>query len=231
MAQQYPLMRKQTAIWLIDNTTLTFEQIGDFCGLHVAEVQAISDGTVAGGMKGENPLSNEELTREEITRAEADPKARLVMNKTDRPQPKSRAKGPKYTPVSKRGDKPDAIMYLLKNHPEMTDAQIVKLVGTTKNTINNIRERTHANISNMKPRHPADLGICSYTEFEAMIEKARIKAEKEGRIAPRSDDAQDQDDDVFVAEEREEKDSAFGFDFSNFLGDTMSDTKKDGTDS
>ena len=217
MAQKFPLMPKQTAIWLIDNTTLTFKQIGEYCGLHPAEIEAIADGIVAAGMKGENPVANEELTAEEIQRCEGNSDAALQMHTTNRPEPRLRAKGPKYTPVSKRGDKPNAIMFLLKYHPEFTDAQIVKLIGTTKNTINNIRDRTHANISEFKPQSPTDLGLVSYLEFDAAVKKALAKAEKEGRIVPKTAEAPNTA--AATEETSNTAEKTTGFDFSNFLGE------------
>lgn len=204
---------KQTAIWLIDNTMLTFEQIAGFCGLHAAEVQAIADGTVAGGMVGENPVMNGELTKEEIARCEKDSAAKLEPAKSDIPKPKARSKGPKYTPVSKRGDKPDAILYMIKHYPEATDAQIVKLIGTTKNTITAIREKTHSSYADFKPRNPADLGLCSYTELEALVEKIR-PAKSEEEIAKETAEAQTDE-----TETTNSKSSGGGFDFSNFLGE------------
>ena len=183
MAQ--PLMPKATAIWLVDNTILTFKQIADFTGLHELEIQAIADGDVNSGMAGSNPIVQGELTQEEIKRCEEDSTAQLKSAQTDLPQPKKRSKGPKYTPISKRGDKPDAIAYLLRNHAVLTDAQIVKLVGTTKNTINSVRDRTHANIQNITPKDPVILGLCSQTELNAAVERAEKKAAK---AAPKKDD-------------------------------------------
>lgn len=206
-----PLMPKAVAVWLIENTMLTFDQIADFCHLHSLEVQTLADEE---GMKiaGQSPLMTGELTKEEIARCEQDSDARLVIVVSDLPKPKIRSKGPRYTPVSKRGDKPDAIAWLLKHHPELTDANIVKLIGTTKNTINNIRERTHADIMNIKPRSPIELGLCRYDEFETMVEKARKKWEKEGKALPKSE--------AEIEEQMEsDKDAPKGgFDFSNFLG-------------
>ena len=161
-----PLMKKATAVWLIENTKLTFEQIADFCQLHRLEVQAIADGEVAGKMHGLNPIIGGQLTKEEIERAEKDSTVRLRMVKKDLPQPAKRARGPKYTPVSKRQDKPDAIAWILKQHPELTDAQIVRLIGTTKNTIDKIRTRSHWNITNIKPQNPVSLGLCSAEDLE-----------------------------------------------------------------
>ena len=176
-----PLMPKATAVWLIDNTALTFEQIGDFCGLHALEVQAIADGDVSGGIQGFDPVQNGQVTREELDRCQSDPSARLKMAKSTLPPPAQKTKGPKYVPVAKRGDKPDAIAWLLKHHPELKDSQISKLVGTTKDTIGKVRERTHWNSQNIQPRHPVLLGLCSQKDMEAAIEKAG------GSLAPPED--------------------------------------------
>jgi len=170
-----PLMPRATAVWLVDNTTLTFDQISAFCGLHPLEVQAIADGEASGGMQGLDPVQNGQLTREEIQRCEADSAARLQIAESDIPMPKVRHKGPRYTPVSKRADKPDAIAWLLKHHPELTDAQVGRLIGTTKPTINAVRDRTHWNSPNLRPRSPVELGLCSFEDMRAAIEKA-IKA-------------------------------------------------------
>ncbi len=178
---QAPLMPKATAVWLIENTKLTFDQIAGFCQLHALEVQAIADGEVAHGMQGLSPVLSGHLDAEEIRRCEGDPTARLKMIKLDLPEPRKRSKGPKYTPVAKRQDKPDGIYWLVKNHPELLDAQVAKLLGTTKPTISAIRDRTHWNSVNIKPKHPVALGLCSQPDLEAAIAKAqrRIKnAEK-----------------------------------------------------
>lgn len=166
------LMPKATAVWLIDNTALTFEQIGDLCDLHHLEVQAIADGEVGSGIQGYDPIQNNQLSAEEIARCEADPQARLTLSSSDLPAPTLRTKGPRYVPVARRGDKPDAIAWLLKHHPELSDAQIGKLIGTTKETIGKIRDRTHWNISNITAKHPAMLGLCSQTDLNGAIEKA-----------------------------------------------------------
>lgn len=176
-----PLMPKATAVWLVDNTTLSFRQIAEFCGMHELEVQAIADGEVAAGIVGADPVGNGQLTREEIQRAEADPSATLKLAKNDRPIPVSRPKGPRYTPVAKRQDRPDAIAWLLKNHPELSDAQITKLIGTTKATISAIRDRTHWNAPNLKPRDPVTLGLCSMADLHAAIDRARRKAARNGQ--------------------------------------------------
>jgi len=182
-----PMMPKATAVWLVDNTTLTFEQVAAFCGLHPLEVQAIADGEVAVGMAGLDPIANDQLTAEEIKRCEGDPKARLELSKSDIPLPQTRAKGARYTPVSKRQDKPDGIAWLLRTFPELTDAQIGRLLGTTKPTITAIRDRTHWNSPNIRPRDPVDLGLCSRAELDEAVQKARRtatnRAKREAREA------------------------------------------------
>ena len=170
-----PLMPKATAVWLVDNTALTFVQIADFCGLHLLEVKAIADGEVAVGIVGLDPTTNDQLTREEIDRCTRDPNARLVLNKP-REMPPQTGRRTRYTPVSKRGDKPDAIAWLLRNHPELSDAQISKLFGTTKTTIKAVRERTHWNSANIRPRDPVLLGLCSQIELNEAIEHAGAEA-------------------------------------------------------
>jgi len=173
-----PLMPKATAVWLIDNTTLTFQQIADFCGLHPLEVQGIADGEVAMGIQGLDPTASGELTREEIKRCEDDSSGKLKMSTRDLPQPTKRTKGPRYTPVAKRQDKPDAIAWLLRHHPELKDAQITRLIGTTKNTIQAVRERTHWNTANIRPRDPVLLGLCSQMDLNAIVQKAQKAAAK-----------------------------------------------------
>ena len=167
-----PLMPKATAVWLIDNTSLTFDQIAEFCGLHPLEVKGIADGEVAIGIQGRDPVPDGELTREEIERCLADPKARLNMADSDVPRPQARTSGPKYTPVTKRQDRPNAIMWLLRYHSEFSDAQVCRLVGTTKPTINSVRERTHWNMANLKPIDPVSLGMCSQVELDEAVTKA-----------------------------------------------------------
>ena len=173
-----PLMPKATAVWLVENTTLSFQQIADFCGLHPLEVQGIADGEVAIGIVGLDPALNGQLTREEILRCEADPAARLKMAKHDIPLPAPRTKGPRYTPVSKRQDKPDAVAWLVRHHPELTDAQISKLIGTTKQTIAAVRDRTHWNSPNLRPRDPVLLGLCSQNDLNNAVLRARKAVEK-----------------------------------------------------
>ncbi len=149
-----PLMPKATAVWLVENTSLSFDQIGEFCGLHALEVQAIADGEAAVQMMGLDPIANGQLTIDEIERCQPDPTARLRLAKEAAPVIIFKHRGPRYTPIAKRQDKPDAISWLIKNHPELSDAQISKLIGTTKPTIAAVRERTHWNSTNIKPRHP-----------------------------------------------------------------------------
>ncbi|HYB56608.1 MAG TPA: cell cycle transcriptional regulator TrcR [Alphaproteobacteria bacterium] len=171
MAQ--PLMPKATAVWLVENTTLTFRQIAEFCGLHELEVQAIADGEVAGGMQGLDPVASGQLAKEEIAKGQADSNYRLQLAKPSIPLPEARTKGARYTPVAKRSDRPDAIAWLLKNHPELADAQITKLVGTTKNTIQAVRDRSHWNTPNIRPQSPVLLGLCSNDELEKAVHRAR----------------------------------------------------------
>jgi hypothetical protein len=181
-------MPKATAVWLIENTTLSFQQIAEFCGLHPLEVQGIADGEVATGIVGLDPISTGILTKQEIEAAEADKTRSLRIVKVDVPQPVARAKGPRYTPVAKRQDRPNAIAWLLRYHPELTDGQISKLVGTTKSTINSIRERTHWNISNVKLEDPVSLGMCTQTELDMAVTRAKNrKRNKDERDAKAAD--------------------------------------------
>ncbi len=179
-----PLMPKATAVWLVDNTTLTFDQIAQFCGLHPLEVQGIADGEVAVGIHGMDPVASNELTRAEIERCEKDPAGRLQESKSDLPQPRKRTKGPRYTPVAKRQDKPDGIAWLARHHPELKDSQIARLIGTTKNTIQAVKERSHWNSPNIRPRDPVLLGLCNQTDLNVAVEKARKAAEKAGITLP-----------------------------------------------
>ena len=169
------LMPRATAVWLVASTSLTFEQIAEFCGLHALEIQAIADEEVAIGMHGLDPVANGQLTQEELDRVQKDPKARLKIGSTDNlPQPISRNKGPRYTPIAKRGDKPDAIAWLVKNYPDMTDGQIGKLLGTTKSTIAAVRDRTHWNHQNIRPRNPVALGLCTQGDLDYAVTKAGV---------------------------------------------------------
>jgi len=171
MANQL-LMPKATAVWLVDNTALSFEQIAQFCGLHPLEVRAIADGEAAQGIKGLDPIMNGQLTRDEIAAAEADSARKLKLSEPKVRVPESKRKGPRYTPLSKRQDRPNAILWLVRNHPELKDAQISRLVGTTKSTIEQIRERTHWNSANLQPLDPVTLGLCSQIDLDLEVQRA-----------------------------------------------------------
>ncbi|MEN9010993.1 MAG: cell cycle transcriptional regulator TrcR [Yoonia sp.] len=177
-----PIMAKATAVWLCDNTTMTFLQIADFCGLHELEVQGIADGDVATGVKGFDPITNKQLLQEEIDKAEADPKYRMKLLFNPASAGEEKRRGPRYTPLSKRQDRPASIYWLVKFHPELTDGQVSKLVGTTKPTIQAIRERTHWNIQNIDPIDPVALGLCKQSELDAAVQKANAKKAKEGVV-------------------------------------------------
>ena len=178
-AENKPLMPKATAVWLVDNTSLTFDQVADFCGLHPLEVKGIADEDVAKGIKGMDPVSAGQLTREQIEEAEKNPKIRLKMAPPKHKMPiVKQKKAPRYTPVSKRQDKPDAVYWLLRNHPEFTDADIIKLIGTTKATIQKIRERSHWNATNIKAVDPVTLGLCSQLELDLAVSRAAVKKER-----------------------------------------------------
>jgi hypothetical protein len=180
-----PLMPKATAVWLVDNTSLSFEQIADFCRLHPLEVKAIADGESATSIKGLDPVTTGQLTREEIARAEADPAYRL---KTAEPKVRvptiAKRKGPRYTPVSRRQDRPNAILWLIRNHPELKDAQIMRLVGTTKPTIEAIRSKQHWNATNLQPMDPVTLGLCTQIDLDFEVEKAAKSAPPREVAAP-----------------------------------------------
>src|SRR5580692_2435159 len=178
-----PLMPKATAVWLIDKTALTFTQIAEFCGMHPLEVQAIADGEVAQGINGYDPVANGQASSEDIRRCEADPNARLKLIANALPMPK-RLRGSRYTPVAKRNDRPDAIAFLLRNFPQLSEAQIGKLLGTTKDTIQKVRERTHWNSANIKPRDPVILGLCSQTDLNAAVLSANERLERDGHAVP-----------------------------------------------
>ncbi|MGA7371529.1 MAG: cell cycle transcriptional regulator TrcR [Methyloceanibacter sp.] len=175
-----PLMPKATAVWLVDNTSLTFEQIAEFCGLHVLEVKGIADGDVAHGIKGMDPISSGQLSRDEIAMAEKDSfyRLRLAEPKVEVPEVKTK-RGPRYTPVSRRQDRPNAILWLLKNHPELKDSQIMRLVGTTKPTIIAIRERSHWNSGSLVAQDPVALSLCSQIDLDAEVKKAAARLARE----------------------------------------------------
>lgn len=181
-----PIMAKATAVWLVDNTTLSFRQIAQFCGLHELEVQGIADGDVAAGVKGFDPITNNQLTQDEIDKGEADATYNLKLKFNAAAVGEEKRRGPRYTPLSKRQDRPASILWLVKFHPELTDGQVSKLVGTTKPTIQAIRERTHWNISNIQPIDPVALGLCKQSELDAAVQKAAAKRAAEG--AAMSDD-------------------------------------------
>ncbi len=221
------LMPKATAVWLIEHTALTFGQIAEFVALTEIEIEALADGEIGRGLVGRNPIEHHELTQEELDRCQADSSASLKIEKSSLPPVKARAKGPRYTPVSKRGDKPDAIAFIIKNNTEISDAQISKLVGTTKPTITAVRERTHPNTPNLRPRHPAELGLCTWQEYEKASDKG-LKAQgkdpeevKAQRLAEQQASLQQPE------EESEGSQSSGGFDFSNFLGDAGSFTSSE----
>src|ERR1700689_3590547 len=178
-----PLMPKATAVWLIEKTALTFTQIAEFCGMHPLETQGMADGEVAQGTPGYAPIASGRVTAENIPQCEADPNARLRLAPTALPVPK-RAKGSRYTPVGKRDDRPAGIPFLLRNFPQLTEAQVGKLLGTTKETIQKVRERSHWNSANIKPRDPVILGLCSQTDLNAAVQTANDRLEREGHAVP-----------------------------------------------
>ena len=177
-----PIMAKATAVWLVDNTTISFKQIADFCGLHELEVQGIADGEVAAGVKGFDPIANNQLTQDEIDKAEKSPTHKLKLKFNAAAVGEEKRRGPRYTPLSKRQDRPAAILWLVKFHPELADAQISKLVGTTKPTIASIRDRTHWNIGNITPIDPVALGLCRQSELDAAVQKAAKKKAADGAV-------------------------------------------------
>ncbi len=210
-----PLMPKATAMWLIENTALTFLQISEFCGLHDIEIQALADAEVGRGITPRNPVDNHELTLADIKTCENDPNTRLHMIRPNIPLPKVRAKGPRYTPVVKRSDKPDAVAWLLKNHPELSENTICKLVGSTKTTVQSVRDRTHPNSATMRPRSPAEIGLCTYAELERASHKA-LRALGRDPVAEAAARQLKLDADTEVANAEKEAESKT-FDFSNFF--------------
>ncbi len=200
MAQ--PLMPHATASWLVDNTALSFEQIADFCGLHILEVQAIADDTASTKLTGRDPVRAHELTMEEIEKGQNDPDYRLKMSKG--PEQIRRTKGPRYTPVSKRADKPDGIAWIMRNHPEISDGAIGKLIGTTRTTIAAIRDRSHWNIGNIVPKDPVTLGLTSQRELDAAVAKAAKAAGIEAPVDTRLEG----DREALLEQLRAERDAA-----------------------
>jgi uncharacterized protein len=205
VAQPAPLMPHATASWLVDNTSLSFEQIAEFCALHILEVQAMADDLASSKYTGRDPVHSGELTHQEIEKGQADPNYRLQMQRA--PAEMNRTKGPRYTPVSKRQDKPDGIAWIIRNHPEISDAQIGRLIGTTRNTINAIRDRTHWNIQNIQAKDPVTLGLCSQRELDTAVAKAAKRAasgdEGEEAVAETRDDRAS-----LIAELRAEREAA-----------------------
>ena len=177
-----PIMAKATAVWLVDNTTISFKQIADFVEMHELEVQGIADGDVAAGVKGFDPISNNQLTQEEIDTAQGDIMHRIKLKFNAAAEGEEKRRGPRYTPLSKRQDRPASIYWLVKFHPELTDGQVSKLVGTTKPTIQAIRERTHWNISNIQPIDPVALGLCKQSELDEAVQKAAAKKAASGEV-------------------------------------------------
>jgi hypothetical protein len=177
-----PIMARATAVWLVDNTTLTFKQVADFCEYHELEIQGIADGDVATGVKGFDPVANNQLTAEEIKKGEDNPLYKLKLKFNASAVGEEKRRGPRYTPLSKRQDRPASILWLVKFHPELTDGQISKLVGTTKPTIQALRERTHWNIANIQPIDPVALGLCKQSELDLAVQKAAAKSAKDGEV-------------------------------------------------
>lgn len=188
-----PLMPKATAVWLVENTALSFPQIAKFCGLHPLEVKGVADGEVFQGIVGQDPVAQGQLSQAEIDRCTADPTATLTLIEQANPAPRTRSKGPRYTPVSRRQDRPDAIAWLLRNHSELSDPQICRLIGTTKPTIKAVRDRSHWNSQHIKPLDPVTLGLCSQIELDGAIHKAN-----ERRGEP-DDEAGDEYDEIIAA--------------------------------
>jgi hypothetical protein len=196
-----PLMPHATASWLVDNTSLSFQQIAEFCGLHILEVQAIADDMAATKLTGRDPLRAHELTMDEIEKGQKDPNYRLQILKG--PEQQRRTKGPRYTPVSKRQDKPDGIAWIIRNHPEVSDGQISLLIGTTRTTIAAIRDRSHWNIANITPKDPVTLGLTSQRELDAIVAKA---AKAAGIEAP-TDTRLEGDREALIEQLRNERDN------------------------
>ncbi len=223
------LMPKATAVWLVENTSLTFDQIADFCNLHPLEVKGIADGEVAAGIKGADPVNMGQLTREEIERAQKDPahKLRLAPPKVKIPEMKRSKRGPRYTPVSRRQDRPNAILWLLRNHPELKDAQIMRLVGTTKTTIQQIRDRTHWNSAQLQPLDPVTLGLCSQIDLDLEVKRS---AKDRPAVAPPPADDTLLPTDLSLADQPDTPEDAFGESLST-PRDTRRETEEFDADS
>ncbi len=174
----HPLMPIATAVWLIDNTSLTFDQIAEYCGLHPLQVRGVADGDVGGGVRGIDPITTHQLTRDEIDKGQQDPDYKLKISQPKTIVAERTRKGPRYTPVSKRQNRPDAIAWVVRNHPEIADAQIAKLLGTTKTTIQSVRDRSHWNSANLQPQDPVGLGLCTQIDLDTIVRKAAAKRAK-----------------------------------------------------
>ncbi|MBI1393803.1 MAG: DUF1013 domain-containing protein [Alphaproteobacteria bacterium] len=227
-----PLMPIATAVWLIENTALTFDQIADFCGLHHLQVKGIADGDVSGGVRGIDPIANNQLAREEIDKAQADSSYRMKLSRPKTIVATKAKKAPRYTPVSKRQNRPDAIAWVVRNHPEVSDGQIAKLLGTTKTTIQSVRDRSHWNSSNITPQDPVGLGLCSQMELDAVVRKAAAKAaraqpvDSSPTLKPTAETTAPEPDRPTV-EEEDESDNAPDVDkvFANLGGGRRSETE------
>lgn len=227
-----PLMPIATAVWLIDNTSLSFDQIADFCGLHPLQVKGIADGDVAAGVRGIDPITNHQLNREEIDKGEADEAYRLKLSRPKTVVADKPRKGPRYTPVSKRQNRPDAIAWVVRNHPEISDAQIAKLLGTTKTTITSVRDRSHWNTANLEPRDPVGLGLCSQMDLDAVVRKAAAKRAKMLKDQPELDSGPSLEPvETTLAEdeagEAKEKKVDLANVFADFTGNTDDDNDSD----
>ena len=224
-----PIMAKATAVWLVDNTTMSFKQIADFCGLHELEVQGIADGDVAQGVKGFDPIANNQLTQDEIDKAEQNPSHKLKLKFNAAAVGEEKRRGPRYTPLSKRQDRPASILWLVKFHPELSDGQISKLVGTTKPTIQAIRERTHWNIANIDPIDPVALGLCKQSELDMAVQKANAKRAKDGQVMSDDERRKLVSTEQSLGMEAEPKipTAIEGLETFTLLGDDDEDDKKD----
>ena len=221
-----PLMPKATAVWLVDNTSLTFDQIATFCRLHPLEVKAIADGESAQGIKGMDPITSGQLTRDELEKAQKDSNYKLRLAETKVKVPTVKRRGPRYTPVSKRQDRPNAIRWLLRNHPELKDSQIIRLVGTTKTTIESIREGSHWNTANLTPMDPVTLGLCTQIALDMEVQKAnkgrpQPEPEADSQTLQPASETQMGSDDEYDIRQREDVDAASVF--SKFSGKSEDD--------
>ena len=228
-----PLMPLATAVWLIENTSLAFDQIADFCRLHPLQVKGIADGDVAVGVRGINPITNNQLTREELDAAQADPNYRMKLARAKTVVAEKTRKGPRYTPVSKRQNRPDAIAWLVRHHPEISDAQVAKLLGTTKSTIQSVRDRSHWNSQNITPQDPVGLGLCSQIDLDNLVRKAASKRSKLQPATPAGATLRPAAETVAPQrEEEEEREKPVDLDkvFGNFAATSKADDDDDDDD-